>query len=79
MQKQSQSATSLDEVVVHLLHRVSQRADDIFGKEVSDADLTPRQFAVLLAAAEIEIRPRQTLSWLPALIDRRLQRLSGGW
>ena len=69
MQKQSKSGTSLDEFVVHLLHRVSQRADDTFGKEVSDADLTPRQFAVLFAAAESE-NPSQTDLVVATGIDR---------
>jgi MarR family transcriptional regulator, temperature-dependent positive regulator of motility len=69
MQKQSQSGTSLDEFVVHLLHRVSQRADDTFGKEVGDADLTPRQFAVLFAAAAI-VDPSQTDLVVATGIDR---------
>src|SRR5262245_26851873 len=69
MQKQSRSGTSLDEIVVHLLHRVSQRADDIFGKEVIDVDLTPRQFAVLCAAAESE-NPSQTDLVVATGIDR---------
>ena len=45
----AKNGMSLDDVVVHLLHRVSQRADDMFAKEVEVTDLTPRQFAVLLA------------------------------
>jgi DNA-binding MarR family transcriptional regulator len=69
MQKLSQSGTVLDEFVVHLLHRVSQRADDIFGKEVSEADLTPRQFAVLVAAAGSE-SPSQTDLVVATGIDR---------
>jgi DNA-binding MarR family transcriptional regulator len=59
MLKGSRNNTSLDNVVVHLLHRVSQRADELFGKEVRDADLTPRQFAVLLSVAESD-DPSQT-------------------
>jgi DNA-binding MarR family transcriptional regulator len=59
MQERSRNNTSLDNVVVHLLHRVSQRADELFGKEVGDADLTPRQFAVLLTVAGID-DPSQT-------------------
>jgi MarR family transcriptional regulator, temperature-dependent positive regulator of motility len=43
---------TLDKLVVHLLHRVSQRADDLFSKEVGDSCMTPRQFAVLLAATQ---------------------------
>jgi DNA-binding MarR family transcriptional regulator len=59
MQKRKGNGASLDDVVIHLLHRVSQRADDIFDKEVGDADLTPRQFAVLLSVAESD-DPSQT-------------------
>ena len=35
--------------VVHMLHRASQRADDLFLSHVGDGGLRPRQFAVLLA------------------------------
>ena len=59
MLKRAKNASSLDEVVVHLLHRASQRADDMFVEEVGEADLTPRQFAVLLSVAESE-KPSQT-------------------
>src|SRR5262245_29745484 len=69
MQKRARKASSLDEVVIHLLHRVSQRADDIFGKEVGDGYLTPRQFAVLLAVAESE-DPSQTVVVEATGIDR---------
>jgi MarR family transcriptional regulator, temperature-dependent positive regulator of motility len=69
MQKQSRGGTPVDEFVVHLLHRVSQRADDTFGKEVGDADLTPRQFAVLFAAAGI-VDPSQTDLVVATGIDR---------
>jgi DNA-binding MarR family transcriptional regulator len=34
------------------LHRASQRADGLFSRNVRDADLTPRQFAVLQAVAD---------------------------
>jgi MarR family transcriptional regulator, temperature-dependent positive regulator of motility len=54
MQKHARKASSLDDLVIHLLHRVSQNADDIFDKEVTDDHLTPRQFVVLLAVAESE-------------------------
>jgi DNA-binding MarR family transcriptional regulator len=37
---------------LHLLHRASQRADGLFSRNVRDADLTPRQFAVLQAVAD---------------------------
>ena len=59
MKKKLRKKNSLDGVIVHLLHRVSQRADDLFTKEVGEIGLTPRQFAVLLAAAQSEA-PTQT-------------------
>jgi DNA-binding MarR family transcriptional regulator len=52
MQKLVRKASSLDDLVIHLLHRASQHADDIFGTEVTDVALTPRQFVVLLAVVE---------------------------
>ena len=55
----AKNGMSLDDVVVHLLHRVSQRADDMFAKEVEVTGLTPRQFAVLLAVARHD-DPSQT-------------------
>jgi DNA-binding MarR family transcriptional regulator len=59
MRKRSRNEASLDEIVVHLLHRVSQRADDLFSTEVGENGVTPRQFAVLFAAAQSEA-PSQT-------------------
>jgi len=43
----------LDRSPIHLLHRASQCAGDIFQEEVGD-DLTPRQFAILLTVAQNE-------------------------
>lgn len=40
-----------DGSLVHLLHRASQRADELFAKTEPGSELTPRQFAVLLAVA----------------------------
>jgi DNA-binding MarR family transcriptional regulator len=37
-----------------LLHRASQRADNLFAHRVGDAQLTPRQFAVLKAVSEAD-------------------------
>ena len=54
MKNRTRNNASLDEIVVHLLHRVSQRADDLFHKEAGDSGMTPRQFAVLFAAAQSE-------------------------
>jgi DNA-binding MarR family transcriptional regulator len=59
MQKRVKNGSPLDGVVFHLLHRASQRADDLFANEVGDADLTSRQFAVLVAVASTE-DPSQT-------------------
>ena len=38
----------------HLLHRAGQCAGDVFHAEMSNADLTPRQFAVLVTVSEHE-------------------------
>jgi DNA-binding MarR family transcriptional regulator len=40
--------------LVHLLRRASQRADFLFAREAANADLTPRQFAVLSAVSAKE-------------------------
>jgi hypothetical protein len=74
MKKGTRHNASLDEIVVHLLHRVSQRADDLFNKEAGDSGMTPRQFAVLLAAAQSEDPSQTTLSTAPALIAQQLPR-----
>lgn len=47
------SADRLDRSPVHLLHRASQCASDIFQEEVA-GDLTPRQYAILLTVAQNE-------------------------
>lgn len=39
---------------IHLLHRAGQCAGDIFASEMTNLDLTPRQFAVLLTVAQNE-------------------------
>jgi DNA-binding MarR family transcriptional regulator len=39
---------------LHLLHRAGQCAGDIFQSEMSSGDLTPRQFAVLVAVSQNE-------------------------
>jgi len=36
---------------LHLLHRVGQCAADLFASEISENDLTPRQYAVLVTVA----------------------------
>jgi DNA-binding MarR family transcriptional regulator len=39
---------------MHVLHRAGQCADELFQKEIGDADLTPRQLAVLTTVGENE-------------------------
>ncbi|MFM9851152.1 MAG: MarR family winged helix-turn-helix transcriptional regulator [Hyphomicrobiaceae bacterium] len=53
MKRESASAR-LERSPIHLLHRVSQCASDIFALEVGDADLTPRQYAILLTVSQNE-------------------------
>ena len=45
---------SLSRSPLHLLHRAGQSAEELFQTEVGDADLTPRQLAVLGTVAEHE-------------------------
>ena len=40
--------------LLHLLHRAGQAADELFAEEMGGSDLTPRQFAVLVALGEEE-------------------------
>lgn len=47
------AADRLDRSPIHLLHRASQCASDIFQDEIA-GDLTPRQFAILLTVAQNE-------------------------
>ena len=39
---------------LHLLHRAGQCASEIFQSEMTSGDLTPRQFAVLVAVSQNE-------------------------
>jgi DNA-binding MarR family transcriptional regulator len=41
----------LDRSPIHLLHRAGQCASDIFQVEMAEGDLTPRQYAVLVAVS----------------------------
>ena len=52
---------TLDESPTHLLHRAGQRASDVFAEEIANKDLTPRQFAILLAVAQNEGASQTTL------------------
>jgi DNA-binding MarR family transcriptional regulator len=44
----------LERSPIHLLHRAGQCASDIFQGEMGDEDLTPRQYAVLVAVSQNE-------------------------
>jgi DNA-binding MarR family transcriptional regulator len=69
MQKRANRKSTLDGIVFHLLHRASQRADQLFEKEAGNGGLTPRQFAVLLAVREAA-DPSQTDLVAATGIDR---------
>lgn len=45
---------TIDRSIIHLLHRASQRASEIFAVETKDFDLTARQYAVLTTVAQHE-------------------------
>jgi MarR family transcriptional regulator, temperature-dependent positive regulator of motility len=55
----------MDRSPLHLLHRATQLADDVFLASVAGA--TPRQFAVLVAIDENEGASQQTLSELTGI------------
>ncbi len=48
------SAARLEQSPIHLLHRAGQCAGDIFQLEMGGADLTPRQYAVLITVSQHE-------------------------
>lgn len=48
------SVGRLERSPIHLLHRAGQCAADIFQDEMSEGDLTPRQYAVLVAVSQNE-------------------------
>ncbi len=50
----SSTMANLDRSPIHLLHRAGQCAGDIFQSKLGAADLTPRQFAVLVTVAQNE-------------------------
>ncbi|SRR5579883_458922 len=45
---------TIDRSIIHLLHRASQRASEIFAIETRDFDLTARQYAVITTVAQYE-------------------------
>src|SRR5262245_16629902 len=47
-------ASKLDRSPIHQLHRAAQCAGDMFQAEINEADLTPRQLAVLTTLADEE-------------------------
>ena len=49
----TKSVDRLDRSPIHLLHRASQCASDVFQGEIA-GDLTPRQFAILMTVAQYE-------------------------
>lgn len=53
MAREKSPVDRLDRSPIHLLHRASQRASDVFQEEIP-GDLTPRQFAILLTVAQNE-------------------------
>jgi len=50
----SARADTIAKSVIHLLHRASQRASEIFAQETRDFDLTARQYAVITTVAHHE-------------------------
>jgi DNA-binding MarR family transcriptional regulator len=50
--KNSHRSGPLDASALHLLHRAGQFAEVLFTNETAKADLTPRQFAVLICVAQ---------------------------
>jgi len=50
--KNSHRSGPLDASALHLLHRAGQFAEVLFTTETAKADLTPRQFAVLICVAQ---------------------------
>lgn len=49
MSSRSGSRVALDSSATHLLHRVAQCATDIFDRQMTSTDLTPRQLVVMQA------------------------------
>ncbi len=47
-------ADPIDRSIIHLLHRASQRASEIFAQETRDFDLTARQYAVIITVSQHE-------------------------
>ena len=54
MQKIDANNSPLAKSPIHLLHRAGQCAGDVFAAEMSNGDITPRQYAVLVTVAQNE-------------------------
>jgi DNA-binding MarR family transcriptional regulator len=54
-----ETSHELGSSALHMLHRASQAADEMFANETTGADLTPRQFAVIVDLTGID---RSTLA-----------------
>jgi DNA-binding MarR family transcriptional regulator len=52
--KSATRTDTMDSSIIHLLHRASQRASEIFAIETRDFDLTARQYAVIATIARHE-------------------------
>lgn len=50
----------MSESIIHLLHNAGQIADAAFAEAVGEADITPRQCAVLIAIRDAKAPPSQT-------------------
>lgn len=48
------TAVELGNSAIHLLHRASQCAGDVYQSEMTGEDLTPRQFTILVAVSQNE-------------------------
>jgi len=70
--------------VMHLLHRVSQCADEVFSLSIGSSNVTPRQYAVLSAVARKEGGSQMDIgdvtgidrSTVASLVERLVKR---GW
>jgi len=56
-----QRETQLDRSPLHLLHRVHQRATELFQERMAGIDLTARQYVVLLTAAQHDAASQQDI------------------
>ena len=65
----STNATALTTQLFHLLHRVGQGGDELFLNMFREADLTPRQYTVLVAA-QAHMEPSQAALVADTGIDR---------